>query len=356
MTVDSINIKSSLSDYTVFFDNDLSQLKDLVNDLNTVFIVDQKVWNLYSGLLSVIENDRLVLVDALEENKEYLAISKILPRLTEISAKKNLTLVAIGGGIIQDITSFIASILYRGIRWIFIPTTLLAQADSCIGAKSSINFGSFKNLLGTFWAPKEVWLSTMFIDTLNTRDFYSGIGEIIKLFLIDGEDSLLLYRSLQCSSEADLRKNIIPLLKRALIIKKGYIEIDEFDRGVRNILNYGHCIGHAIESVSHYSIPHGQAVTLGMIWADIISEQLGLLSTAKRESIYNLYLKNCHSIKKEELQLNVHDIVEAMKKDKKREGVDLAIIITNDQGKFERKNDLKPQLVIDSYHKFVDSI
>ena len=243
--------------------------------------------------------------------------------------------------------------LYRGIRWIFIPTTLLAQADSCIGAKTSINFKNNKNLLGTFWAPNEIWLSTQFIDTLESNDFYSGIGEIIKLFLIDGEKSLKTLSNYAKATEADLRKDIENYLKQALLIKKGFIEIDEFDKGVRNILNFGHCIGHAIESATNYAISHGQAVTLGMIWANIVSVKTGILSKALNETVYNLYLKNSHTITKNQLSFEVSQIVNAMKKDKKRENTDLAIILMGEDYKFNRINNLKETIIFDTYPEFI---
>ena len=181
MTSENIQIKSQSKNYNVVFDKTLEKLKKFSNEPNIIYLIDKKVWNLYQNIFSgSILSKNVIVIDALEENKDYFALGEIIQKLTTVQAKKNLTLIAIGGGIIQDITGFIASILYRGIRWIFVPTTLLAQADSCIGAKTSINFKNNKNLLGTFWAPSEIWLSTQFIDTLESKDFYSGIGEIIK--------------------------------------------------------------------------------------------------------------------------------------------------------------------------------
>jgi 3-dehydroquinate synthase len=351
MSLETIQINSHSKNYNVVFDKTLENLKMLSNESNVMYLIDKKVWNLYQSIFfSSISTDKVILVEALEDNKDYFALGEIVQQLTTIQAKKNLTLVAIGGGIIQDITGFIASVLYRGIRWIFIPTTLLAQADSCIGAKTSINFKNNKNLLGTFWAPNEIWLSTQFIDTLETNDFYSGIGEIIKLFLIDGEKSLKDYSS---ATEIDLRKDIEIYLKQALIIKKGFIEIDEFDKGVRNILNFGHCIGHAIESATNYAISHGQAVTLGMIWANIVSVQMGILSKDLNQKVYKSYLKNSHTITKEQLTFDVTHIVNAMKKDKKRENTDLAIILMGDGYKFNRINDLKESVIFDTYNDFI---
>lgn len=355
MYMDEIKIASRIGNYSVYFDLKLEKLQEqLLHKSNIVYLIDRKVWDLYhNDLFSNLPLQQAILIDAVEENKDYYAIGKIIPLLTELQAKKNLTVVAIGGGIIQDMAGFIASVLYRGIKWIFIPTTLLAQADSCIGAKTSINFNQYKNLLGTFWAPQEVWLSTKFLDTLGTKDFYSGIGEIVKLFLIDGEDSLQYYDSLNAINETILRNNIHDLLKRSLLIKKRFIEVDEFDQGIRNILNFGHCIGHAIESVTNYAIPHGQAVTLGMIWANIVSSKIDLLSETKKDFVFNTYLNKSHTITKEMLEFNSEQIVNAMKKDKKREGEDLAIILMDENYNFSRIKDLKAQLISDTFEEFI---
>lgn len=355
MHIDEIKIESRIGNYSVYFDLKLEKLQEqLLHKSNIVYLIDRRVWDLYhNDLFSNLPLQQAILIDAVEENKDYYAIGKIIPLLTELQAKKNLTIVAIGGGIIQDIAGFIASVLYRGIKWIFIPTTLLAQADSCIGAKTSINFNQYKNLLGTFWAPQEVWLSTKFLDTLGTKDFYSGIGEIVKLFLIDGENSLSYFDSLNATTETILRNNIHDLLKRSLLIKKRFIEVDEFDQGIRNILNFGHCIGHAIESVTNYAIPHGQAVTLGMIWANIVSTKINMLSEEKKDFVFNTYLKKSHTISKNSLQFTSEQIVNAMKKDKKREGEDLAIILMDENYNFSRIKDLKAQLISDTYEEFI---
>lgn len=357
MSIDKIVIDSHSSSYSVLFDDELKMFQNFSNELNTFYLIDQKVWNLYKPLFfNKIPSSQVLKIEAIEENKDFFALGNIIRQLTTVQAKKNLTIVAIGGGIIQDISGFIASILYRGIRWIYIPTTLLAQADSCIGAKTSINFEKHKNLLGTFWAPQEIWLSTKFIDTLETKDFYSGIGEIVKLFLIDGKTSLSYFDDFSFQSETDFRNNIKELLKPTLLIKKRFIEEDEYDKGIRNILNYGHCIGHAIESVTNYAIPHGQAVTLGMIWANIVSVKTQLLSTEKMNHIYSSYLKKSHTISKDLISFDANQIISAMKRDKKREGQDLAIILMDDNSNFNRIIDLKEKVIADTFNEFYQLI
>lgn len=346
-------IQSIFGDYDVVFDKQLKCLAPFLKDKTVVFLIDDKVFKLYPEVFRQISPERLVLLKANERNKSYISLGKIYDRLTSFQAKRNLIIVGVGGGIIQDISGFIASTLYRGVKWIYFPTTLLAQADSCIGAKTSLNFGKYKNLIGTFYPPHKVILSTMFLSTLSKKDFYSGMGEIIKLFLIDGENSLNHFKSKVCHNEIDLRNNIEDFLIRSLLIKKRFIEADEFDKGIRNILNFGHCIGHAIESVTEYAIPHGQAVTLGMIWANIVSEKKQLLSTEKKELIYYSFLKNNHTTSRKQITFDSRSIISAMKKDKKRIGEDLAIILMDENYKFSRIIDLKAEEITETYDEFV---
>lgn len=208
--------------------------------------------------------------------------------MTEIPAKRNAHLISIGGGIIQDITGFVANVLYRGIFWTFIPTTLLASCDSCIGGKTSLNYKKYKNLLGTFYPPDEIFICPKFFKTLTDKDFKSGLGEVVKFNIMAGPNGLanienniekLLLRDEDCLNE---------FVRSSLSFKKDFIEIDEFDRGERIKLNFAHTFGHAIETVTGYEIPHGTAVAIGMIMADYIAVKRGLLDAdiSKREKMF----------------------------------------------------------------------
>lgn len=347
-----LTIRSFFGGYKVFFDEQLTLLSPFFEDTNAVFIIDEKVFGLYKELFKKISPERLILIKANEGNKSYHSITKIYDRFTAFRAKRNLTLVGIGGGIIQDISGFIASTLYRGIKWIYCPTTLLAQADSCIGAKTSLNFGKFKNLIGTFYPPDKVILSTMFLTTLSKKDFYSGMGEIAKLFLIDGEDSVNFFIDITKQKDYHYRKNVLPLIIKSLKIKKSFVEKDEFDKGIRNILNFGHCIGHALESISNYRIPHGQAVTFGIMWANIISVQKGFLTELTSEYLFKTILINNITLKKEIADIRPDLIINAMKKDKKREGEGLAIILMKENYEYVKILDISEIEILQSYNDF----
>ena len=148
-----MKIKSAFKEYSVAFCRDLSLLQDLAAAKDTFFVLDRTVYELYKDRLPDLPKDRFFLLEAVEEKKNMAAMLAICERMTEMSAKRNSHLVSLGGGITQDVTGFVATALYRGIRWTFFPTTLLAACDSCIGGKSSLNYKGFKNLLGSFYPP-----------------------------------------------------------------------------------------------------------------------------------------------------------------------------------------------------------
>ncbi len=155
--VDAINIKSKFREYKVDFCSSDSFIDDLLNIPDSFFIIDKNVWNLYSNeLLSKLKTKDHLVLTINEERKTLDVVQEIYDEIIKIAPKKNLTIISIGGGIVQDITGFCASTLYRGVNWIYLPTTLLAQADSCIGAKTSLNYKNYKNLIGTFYPPSKV--------------------------------------------------------------------------------------------------------------------------------------------------------------------------------------------------------
>ena len=203
----------------------------------------------------------------------------------QFSHKRNTYLISLGGGILQDLCGFIASTLYRGIPWIIIPTTLLSQADSCIGGKNALNHQKYKNMIGTFYPPDQVHVYPYFLSTLTPKNYYSGLGEIAKAHIMHSEQATQqLIQQLPKLAHRDTTtlQNAIQL---SLKLKKTYIEKDELDLGPRNMLNYGHCFGHAIETTTNYRIPHGQAVILGIILSNLYAKNIGKLLPSKEQYI-----------------------------------------------------------------------
>lgn len=326
----NLKIKSNIHDYSVLFEKNLNFIENLIRIEKKVFIIDKNVYNLYKKEFKNIDKNELYLLEAIEEDKTLESVQNIYKFLAKFSAKKNLTLISIGGGITQDVTGFVASTLYRGINWIFIPTTFLAQADSCIGSKTSLNFESYKNILGGFYPPKKIYVAPKFLKTLTKKDFYSGIGEVIKFALLKEDYPKQINKIIDMVNNLKNGKDELKTIHKTMAVKKAYIDEDEFDTGKRNLFNYGHCFGHALENSSKYKIPHGIAVTIGMIYANIIAYNRGLLSKKIFNKLNNkLFLPNIHM----DLKLEYFDksiLLESMKNDKKRVGKDLTIIIPVD--------------------------
>ena len=181
-------VKSIVHDYEVnFIDDSLAVLNNEIRD-GDVVIMDQKIKELYPAITATIpKNILLIDIEAHEKQKSYEGLIPIINQLIKSGFRKNHRLIGIGGGITQDITAFTASIMYRGVDWILFPTTLLAQGDSCIGSKTSINFGRYKNQVGGFYPPSRVYIDLNFLDTLSPADLQSGLGEMSHYFVVAGE-------------------------------------------------------------------------------------------------------------------------------------------------------------------------
>jgi 3-dehydroquinate synthase len=323
-----IHVPSNVRDYDVIFEEDLSFIDSITARSQKIFVVDENVWRLYSNsFLKQIPPDDTIIFPINEDRKNLESVCNIYDQLIIRSPKKNLTLITIGGGILQDITGFVASTLYRGIKWIFLPTTFLAQSDSCIGSKTSLNYRGFKNLIGTFYPPHLVHIFTPFLSTLQQVDFYSGLGEVVKLNIMGGYEKVQQIDSLFSailSRDPSILKDVI---QKSLLIKMDYISGDEFDQGKRNLLNFGHCFGHAIEAVSEFRIPHGQAVVIGMMLANSIALDRGILSEHIHDLLYRQLLARALFTKPLKEDLDIEKIISAMKKDKKRTGEGLPLVM-----------------------------
>ena len=267
-----MKIKSYAKEYVVLFEKDLSFMEDVKGDY---YVIDRKVYDLYRDSFASLASDRLFLLDATEQNKTIETALTICEAMTAIPAKRNALLVSVGGGITQDITGFVANILYRGIRWTFVPTTLLAACDSCIGSKTSLNYKNYKNLLGTFYPPDELHICPPVFETLTKQDYLSGLGEVVKFNLMAGEiDTIDKDLPDLLARDAGTIEHYV---QKSLAFKKPFIEADEFDRGIRIHLNFAHTFGHAFEAITDYAIPHGTAVAMGMIMANAIAYDRGSL-------------------------------------------------------------------------------
>ena len=346
-------IISSIHNYTLHFENDLSFLNPLLTDTGSVFIIDQKVFDLYPGAFSGLTNtENLFLLDAIEEHKTLAFAERIFDKVISLKPTKKTKIVSVGGGITQDVSGFVASTFYRGLNWVYIPTTLLAQADSCMGSKTSLNYKSYKNILGTFYPPHHVHICTEFTNTLHEEDFYSGMGEITKLHIMGGMSTMNHLADLLPQIHTRNIQTILDATRESLDIKWTYMDGDEFDQGKRNMLNYGHEFGHAIETATHYKIPHGQAIIIGMILANEIALRKKHISEGLNEKINSLLFSVLKSDYRQLLSLDDTLIISAMKQDKKRIGNHLPLIMLNQEFEFFKITDLTEQEATDAVEHF----
>ena len=332
----TFSIKSKIvGSYSVnFIENLNSAIAENSANPNYIFVIDEKIKYLFKDdIESVLKKSRHIIITPSEKNKTLEYSKKIINKLITKGVRKSDVIVAIGGGITQDLVAFITSILFRGIEWIFYPTTLLAQCDSCIGSKSSINFDKYKNLLGTFSPPKEIYIYSGFLETLSDSEIRSGIGEMLHYFLTEKSD--LAARIEEDYENLLLDRSLLPFyIRNSLRIKKSIIEIDEFDENIRHIFNYGHTFGHAIESITKYSIPHGQAVSIGIDLANYISLNKNYISLIEFNMMHKILIKNIPSFKID--GKNIGKFIKALSKDKKNKKNLLGCILAKEIGKVEK--------------------
>jgi len=296
-----LQIASNPNSYSVLFKNFIPNFTN-----NDFLLIDKNIHALYG-----INHDKIKILNAVEQEKTINTVLEVCEWLSNNGFDKGSHLYVVGGGIIQDIGAFVGSIFKRGIKWTYVPTTLLSQCDSCIGAKTALNFNGMKNQLALFSAPYRVIIDTRFLSSLPPQEILSGMGEIIKFFLIGGEDYL-----------STLNDDIEEQIKNGLLIKKAVIEYDEYEKGIRKSLNYGHSFGHAIEAASNYSIPHGEAVLLGIEVINQLYTHSDIISTTINR------FTNIEKIR----HLTTKQILDLLKHDKKTQLNKISLVIVDKPG------------------------
>jgi len=209
----------------------------------------------------------IIFIEATEEAKEFDALGPLIEQCRKQGLARDGRIVALGGGVVQDIAGFVATVYMRGVKWTLLPTTLLAMVDSCIGGKSSINVGAFKNLVGSFYPPDEIIVPVKAVETLPPEHVAAGKCEAAKICFARGDECFEDYLALD-QSEAER------MIELSLAAKKWFIEVDEFDQNERLLLNFGHSFGHALESCTSYGVTHGVAVGIGCLAAVDFSAKL----------------------------------------------------------------------------------
>jgi 3-dehydroquinate synthase len=309
----TLNIKSLTGTYSVDFCKDINTTIQNIAHCDVV-VIDSRVYDLYRDYFQDLKD--IVLFESKESNKTLEGASFLIRSFVERKLKSNAQVAVVGGGILQDAAGFACSVYCRGIKYTLVPTTLLSQCDSCVGGKTSINFESVKNILGTFYPPENIYICSDFTKTLQEVDYLSGYGEIIKFNLL--KDTL-----------GNLANSIDDLIHDSLKYKVGIIELDEFDKKERKFLNFGHTFGHALEITSNYKIPHGTAVLFGILVANRVSAELGHLSKMSELVAFDCIF---HYIKHQQLEedwFNFSRLLEIVKLDKKNTGTIQMVLLTD---------------------------
>lgn len=256
-----LRIRSSLADYRVAFSpqTDLSRWCPSAD----LLLVDA----FFRERLVVPSGLPVIWVEATEGAKSLQETLPLFMALKQAGLGRSSRITAIGGGVIQDIATFVGSLFMRGISWSYVPTTLLGMADSCLGGKSSINVGPYKNLIGNFHPPSRIDIMPVFARTLPPVELAGGAAEAAKIAFCRGAAAFATYRQLAAPllSGSWQEQQLAELLQATLSAKQWFIETDEFDQAERRLLNFGHTWGHALESATDFAIPHGIAVALGMM-------------------------------------------------------------------------------------------
>ena len=323
----NIVIQSANKQYSIIFGEDLSG----VNTERSFFIIDRIL--VTNTWVQSLEVSKVIYVDGSETTKTIEYAAKLLEQLATLGATRKSQLVAVGGGSIQDVVTLCASLYMRGIPWIYVPSTYMSITDSCIGGKSAINVGNYKNLVGNFYPPDKIFVSESFLESLGPISISSGLCEAVKIQIAKSAKDFADFKSdydLYCISGKSY--HLMDIAKKSLITKKWFIEIDEFDQNERKLLNYGHSFGHALESASGMTIPHGLAIGIGMLVANSLVIENDYLRTVNQVIIEILQRSGFNF---SSLNIDLGIFKNALKIDKKNTQKIQALILPNSKDSLE---------------------
>ncbi|NSG81509.1 3-dehydroquinate synthase [Blautia schinkii] len=327
--------------YPICFEENFSNLAQAMRaeglvDRKICIVTDSNVGPLYESaveeVLRKVSSDISVFTfEAGEKNKNLDTVSSLYQTLIQNGLDRKSLLVALGGGVVGDLTGFGAATYLRGIDFIQIPTTLLAQVDSSVGGKTGVDYQQYKNMVGAFHQPKLVYMNLSTLTTLPAEQFACGMGEILKTGLIcDGEFFRFVCREQESIKALDM-KLIAAMVRRCCEIKAGVVERDPKEQGERALLNLGHTVGHAVEKLKNFTLLHGQCVGAGLVAAAYLSMKRGLLNEQEYQEI-------CRGCADYDLPIHVdglipQDVLAATKKDKKMEQGHIKFILMDGIGK-----------------------
>lgn len=320
-----MQLKAKSGECELIIGETVGQLGNYCKTEKIVIITDSNVRKLHGGLFPKCE---LIEIGTGEGIKTIETVNAIYEQLLEHEIDKSAIIIGIGGGIVCDITGFVATTYLRGIRFGFVPTTLLAQVDASIGGKNGVNFKGYKNMVGTIKQPEFCLFDFDLLKTLPERELKCGFAEVVKHAAI-GDSALFAYLEVHVNDALSLKKTAIEkVVYDSLVVKAGVVTKDETEKGERMKLNFGHTIGHSIEKAA--GIPHGEAVAIGMAIAANISAARGMIGKKDAERIIEL-LNKIGLPTSTELKTEV--LIDAMRKDKKRRGNEINMVLLESIGK-----------------------
>jgi len=314
---------------TCYFDADFSAIAEIVKDANIIIITDDHVFGHHAKKMSAFP---VIKFAAGEEFKKQATVDHIIRELINLGAHKNTFLIGVGGGVVTDITGYVAAVYMRGIQFGLVPTSVLSMVDAAIGGKNGIDVGVYKNMVGTIRQPEFIFYDYSFLETLPVKEWINGFAEIIKHACIK---DALLFAVLEKYSLHDYQTDktlIADLIEKNVEIKSLIVTHDEFEQGERKLLNFGHTIGHAIENL--HAIPHGHAVSIGMVAACNLSEQVNGLHFKDAARIVKLLAQYHLPV---DVETDHAKVFEVLKMDKKRKDDGVHFILLKSIGNAEIK-------------------
>jgi 3-dehydroquinate synthase len=321
MTKKSFSFSSAKVDY--FFDADFSSLEKIVSKENAVIITDE---NVYAKHQKKFKGWKVISIKPGEHNKIQFTVDNIIEQLVQLGADRKTTLIGVGGGVITDITGYVAGIYMRGIACGFVPTTILAMVDAAIGGKNGIDVGLYKNMVGLIRQPSFLLYDYAFLKSLPKEEWINGFAEVIKHACI--RDAAMFQQLEQTSISAFQKDKVLldKLIQRNALLKTKVVLKDEFETGERKTLNFGHTIGHAIENLYH--IPHGYSISIGMGVACRFSEELnGFNETDRVQQLLKKYGLP------PQFQFDLEQTLNILTSDKKKESSSINYILLKKIGK-----------------------
>jgi 3-dehydroquinate synthase len=337
-----VNIKTPNKTYDIM----IKKLPRLTLNTKVAIITNPTVAGYHMNyLLNRLKTDELKIITLPdgEEYKNFGSVKYALDRLFDAKYDRNSLIIAFGGGVIGDMSGFSASIFLRGIKFIQIPTTLLAMVDSSVGGKTGVNNKFGKNLIGSFYQPEAVYIDTHFLSTLPKREFSAGMAEVIKMAVMFDKK---FFENLQKDN-----LTIEEIIKRSVEIKANVVNQDEKEKGIRSVLNYGHTFGHVIENLTNYkTYLHGEAVAIGMVMANELSIELEYLTTEENEKIKKLLKK--YDLPTEFKIKDEEEFYEHFFADKKTMNNTIKFIIPEHIGKYKIIENIDKKTVLNVLRKF----